>query len=96
MLRTKGIVRCLAFNGKFASVSHEEIDQLKLLEKQPDHIEPYTKPLPPTGSPITIDKGPLQGLKGEVIEHRGSMSLVVEIPSIRQRVRVIVPAFQVA
>jgi transcription antitermination factor NusG len=44
------------------------------------------------GETVTITDGPLQGLTGEVQEHRGKTYLLVRVDAIRQAVKVEVPA----
>ena len=95
VLKTQGISRCIAFGGSLAVVSQQEIDLLKLLQKKPDWLEPV-QVLPPRGTTVHVQSGPLKGLEGLVLEQRGHVRLVVEIPSIRQSVKVVVPASMVA
>ena len=91
VLQTKGIVRCISFGGKLATVTAQEIEQLKIVQAHPEWIEALAHPIPSLGASVQIQEGPLQGLKGEVIEHRGLVSLVVRIPSIKQSIKVVLP-----
>lgn len=86
VLRTDGIVRCVAFDGKIARVRDEEIEQLKEYQKHPDRLEVID--MPPPGTEVSITEGPMKGMRGEVIEHRGSKRLVLRIDAIRQAVSV--------
>lgn len=96
VLKTPGVVRCVAFGKQLAIVSSEEMGQLRLLQEKPDWLEPATALLPDRGTIVTIEDGPLLGLKGNVIAHRGEFRIVVQIPSIKQAVKVIVPASAVS
>lgn len=92
VLQTDGIVRCIAFAGRLASLSGEEVEQLKIAQRCPDkisHLETYR---PKLGEHVEIKEGPLRGLKGEVVQHRGSTFIVLVVSAIRQAVRVEVPA----
>jgi transcription antitermination factor NusG len=91
-LQTPGVVRAVAFDGRPAEVSAEEIAWLRLLEATEDRVEPVPAPMPPRDTPVEIEDGPLRGLVGEVEAHRGGYRLLIRIPSIRQAVRVQVPA----
>lgn len=92
VLQTQGIVRCVSFNGRPAIVSPQEIDQLRLLQKKPDLIEPYYGILPPKGTEVSIESGPLRGLKGLISDHKGKSRVIVNVPSIKQCVRIVIPA----
>lgn len=92
VLRTLGIVRCVAFDGRPATITPDEIHRLRIMQLHPEWLVPVDAPLPGLGSEIRIDAGPLRGLSGVVTEHRGDTHLVVQIPSIKQAVKVIIPA----
>lgn len=92
VLRSPGIVRCVAFGGRPASITEDEIERLRIMQTRPEWLEPVDVPLPSVGKKITVDTGPLRGLSGVVVEHRGTTHLVVQISSIKQAVKVIIPA----
>lgn len=92
VLQTQGIVRCVAFGGRVAEVSVEEIEQLRIAQKNPERLAVLDRWLPEIGERVSVAEGPLQGLKGEVIEHRGQTHVVVRVHAIRQLVKVNVPA----
>jgi len=92
VLQTSGIVRCVSFGGALAEVPPEEIENLRITQNDPGCLEPLTFPLPKEGTRVVIEEGPLRGLKGEVVSHRGQAHLVLTVPSIRQAVRLNVPA----
>ncbi len=92
VLQTPGIVRCVSFGGVLAEVSEAEIENLRISQKDPDRLEPLAFPMPEKGMKVVIEQGPLRGLTGEVVSHRGKTHLVLTVPSIRQAVRVNVPA----
>ncbi len=95
VLRSPGIVRCVTFGGRPATVTPDEIARLRVMQARPEWLEPAELPLPGLGEEVTIESGPMQGLTGVVTEHRGRTHLVVQIPSIQQAVRVIMPAAHV-
>jgi transcription antitermination factor NusG len=86
VLRTNGIVRCVSFDGKIARVRSEVIEQLREYQKHPETLEVLDRPRP--GTEVTITEGPMKGMEGEVIEHRGKQRLVLRIDAIRQAVSV--------
>jgi len=91
VLRTNGIVRCVTFRGEPARLRDEEVDQLRLTQGAPDRLSVMDL-RPPVGTEVTVTGGPLQGLSGEVTEHRGQVHVLVRVESIRQAVKVEVPA----
>jgi transcription antitermination factor NusG len=91
VLRTPGIVRCVTFEGRPADVSEEEIEQLKILQQAPGRLALTAYRLPDVGTPVTVVEGPLRGLRGDVVEHRGQLHIVVQVNAIRQVVWVHLP-----
>lgn len=91
VLKTPGIVRCVSFGAALAEVDAAEIEQLKIAEQDPARLRLVDFPLPPLGEVVTITEGPLRGLRGEVLEHRGQYHLLLRVTAIRQAVRVHVP-----
>ena len=92
VLRTPGIVHCLSFGGRLVRVPEEEIEQLKITQHNPDRLTLLGYGLPEVGEHVTVREGPMEGLEGEVIEHRGETHVVVRVQSIQQAVKVHVPA----
>lgn len=91
VLRTNGIMRCVSFRGEPARLREDEIEQLKLTQKTPERLAVESL-RPAIGEAVTITCGPLQGLRGEVTQHRGQLYLLVRVESIRQAIKVEVPA----
>lgn len=92
VLRTPGITRCVSFGGRPATISDEEIEQLKITQNEPHRLSLIDVVMPEIGEEVEIKEAPLRGLKGRVLEHRGQMHVVVQVHAIRQAVRVNVPA----
>ena len=89
-LKTNGIVRCVHFNGAPAELRPDTVEQLKKTQEAPDRLS-VADLRPPVGETVTITEGPLEGLTGEVQEHRGQTYLLVRVEAIRQGVKVEVP-----
>ncbi|MDZ7374416.1 MAG: UpxY family transcription antiterminator [candidate division KSB1 bacterium] len=84
-LQTYGAVRFVSFNGRPAVVREEEIENIRrILRERPEAeaCEPWV-----VGEVVEIVRGPLAGIRGTLLEIRGSRRLVVSIDSIRQGVR---------
>ena len=86
--QAQGIVRCVTFAGRPAEVSEEEIDQIKIMQRDPASLTPDAYRRFPVGELVTVIQGPFQGLQGEVVDHRGEKHLVVQIHAIQQAVRI--------
>lgn len=92
VLQVPGIVRCLAFGGALAALSDAEVEQLKIAQNDPERLVATGASLPVPGTPVTVEVGPLRGLRGEVVEHRGQTHVVIHIAALRQAVRVRIAA----
>ena len=92
VLQTPGIVRCVAFGGRIAEVNPDEIEQLRIMQNAPERLERMSDSRIPIGREVTVMNGPMCGLRGEVIEHRGEYYMVVRVEAIHQAVKVHVPA----
>ena len=92
VLQTQGIVRCVTFSGKLATISNDEIEQLKITQNDPKRLALMGQWMPEVGKKVTLVEGPLKGLRGEVMQHRGQMHIIVRVTAIRQAIRVNVPA----
>lgn len=92
VLRTQGIVRTVAFQGKLAQLSSHEVEQLRILQRDPFVVRAVGVPLPAKGTAVQVMQGPFQGLQGTVVQHRGKTAIQIQIASIRQAVRVQIQA----
>ena len=96
VLQTSGVVRSIVFGGQLAEVDTHEIDQLRILESAPEQLIPIGLPLPAVGEHVVVKGGPLRGLEGNVLEHRGETYVVICVESVRQAVQVHVPVHELA
>jgi transcription antitermination factor NusG len=82
VLNTQGVVRYITFEGRAVPVPQKQIDAIKffLHEKAPD-ILPDTSNLVP-GQEVEVVRGPLNGLKGELVEVKGQQKVRVQIDAL--------------
>ena len=92
VLQTDGIVRSVWLGGKLAALRLEEVEQLLITQRATERLDLGAYPLPAKGEIVRIVEGPLQGLKGEVIEHKNQTYIGISIDTIRQALHVSVPA----
>ena len=81
VLNTFGVVRYVTFEGKAAPIPDNQIDILKLLVGEQVDIETTDEPIEP-GEKIEVTIGPLRGLEGELVEHKGKSKVVVRLDHI--------------
>ena len=86
VLETSGIVKIINFNGIPAVVPDWQIESLrKMLEYPTDlKLENYIK----LGELVEILDGPMKGLRGSVLNHKGSDRLLLTIDGIKQSLSV--------
>jgi len=74
-----------------ATISEEEIEALKLTQRDPEKLGTIDFPLPPIGSHVEVTYGVMEGMKGEVIVHRNQEYIIVRVHSIGQAVKINIP-----
>lgn len=93
VLRTNGVVRCVHFHGEPARLRDETVEKLKKMEAVPERLSTVDL-RPPVGETVTVTDGPerLQGLTGEVLQHRKQTCVLVRVEAVRQAVKMEVQA----
>ncbi|NRB47210.1 MAG: UpxY family transcription antiterminator [Saprospiraceae bacterium] len=86
-----GITRFISFGGKFAAASNDEIRIIKRLLSNNMTVQRERFSFR-VGDPVIINYGPLQGMKGKLVQRNGKNRFVVQIDSIQQALSVEVPA----
>ncbi|NQT27566.1 UpxY family transcription antiterminator [candidate division KSB1 bacterium] len=84
-VQTNGVVRVVQFQGKPARVRDEEIDRIKRILREVESIEVCDTMA--VGDWVSIMRGPLTGIQGQLFEIQGSHRLVVTLSSINQGLR---------
>jgi len=92
ILNTPGVVRFIAFEGKPVAIPDHQIHSLKLMSKEGVDMECMAVS-PPPGTPVTIERGPLKGLIGEVVHSGTGKKVIVRIDSLDKCITVNVPLF---
>lgn len=86
VLNTPGVVDIVGFGKEFAVVEESEIDALKRVVSSQLSCEPCA-PLS-VGETVRIEDGPLEGLKGRVVEVKKSLRLVLSVTLLQRSVLV--------
>lgn len=92
VLEDEAVTRTVAFGGVPAVVADDEIALLRTFESMPDQIEAVTQRAFPVGAEVILTNGPLKGIRGHVSSYPKESYLTVDVPSLRQAIRVQVPS----
>ena len=87
---TEGILNYVRFNGKPAILRPDEVEEIKQLLTDPLGVEVDDIRFS-AGERIEVIAGPLQGLQGEIINHKGKKRLAVRLEQLGKVVLVEVP-----
>ena len=93
VLNTPGVVRYITFEGKAVPVPEQQIEAIRLFLSNEDVPGEQTGDFSP-GKMIEVIRGPLRGLRGELIEVAGRHKVKVEISAIGQSILVTIPVSQ--
>jgi transcriptional antiterminator RfaH len=80
VLQIQGIWRVVRFNNVYAPIPDKQIDMLKSLlasGAEIEVIEDTIDILP--GDPVRVKAGPMMGLSGSLVEHRGKRVVLVQL-----------------
>ena len=86
ILKTRGVVRILGFNGDPYPIPCEQIENIQKLTSSNlnyDQYKYYT-----SGREVIVINGPLEGAKGKIIERRGNYRLILAVDLIQSAVSV--------
>jgi len=83
VLVTEGIVRYVAFGERPVPIPDRQIEAVKLLLGQGVDLEVTSENFTP-GAAIEVIAGPLIGLKGELVQVRGSKKVLIRVGDIGQ------------
>ncbi len=81
VLQTPNVVAFVRFESKPAIVPQYQIDNLKILIREKPECK-ITNHHFETGDPVTIEAGPLKGLRGHLVKKKGKTNLLIEVEGI--------------
>ena len=88
--RTDGIVSYVRFNGEAATLSDGEIERIRQLITDPANLEVVHHHFD-EGEKVNIIAGPLMGIEGLVVQHKGAKKVAVNIEKLGKSILVNVP-----
>ena len=91
VLNTPGVVRYITFEGKAVPVPQNQVDAIRYYLNQagPQALPDPAALLP--GQEVEILRGPLQGIRGELIEVKGRQQVRIQIDALGQYLHLTVP-----
>ncbi|PAP76384.1 UpxY family transcription antiterminator [Rubrivirga marina] len=92
VLQDDGVVTTVSFGGTLAEVRNTEIVMLRALEGLPKSVEARALDAVPPGTEVIVTTGPLKGARGTVEGSPKAFYLFILIESVRQAIRLEVPA----
>jgi transcriptional antiterminator RfaH len=93
ILNTPGVVRFISFEGQAVPIPEYQIMALKRLSMEGIDMQ-CLDVSPPPGTLVTIEMGPLKGLKGEVVYSGNSKKVIIRIDSLDKCITVNIPLIQ--
>jgi transcription antitermination factor NusG len=93
ILNLPGAVRFVAFEGHANPIPDEQIESVRRFLEASIAVDPY--PYMQVGSRVEVIAGPLQGIRGILVEKRGRFRFVIQVDLIRQAVSVEIDASDV-
>ena len=91
VLQVYGLVRFVTFESKAVPIPENQIDVIKMLLDKDVELEVTGERLKP-GQAVEVQAGPLLGLRGELVQYRGSQKVLVRLGEIGQGLLVTIGA----
>ncbi len=94
VLQVPGVVRFVCFEGVAVEIPEKQIENIKWVLSTDVLAEPFEAHIP-QGSHVEIIKGPLQGLKAEMINYNNKKIIIVRIDQLNKSFEIQIPASHV-
>lgn len=92
ILSTPGIVKFVTLGKEIARVREENIAQIRLLLSQFDELDVVATSLLRLKQKVEIIAGPFTGMKGVLIEHKGTKQFALEIEALGSNLIIHIPS----
>ncbi len=83
MLTIPGVIKILGTRTALTVIPAEEIEAIRRTIASGLPLEPFNSLQP--GEPVEVQRGPLAGIRGEVVYHKGRHRLVIRISALNDR-----------
>ena len=91
VLKTNGVVKFIAFEGKAVSIPDQQIETLRVLINSDIHLE-TSNIVFKAGKKVKVAMGQLKGLTGELVQESKKNRFLVRIEEINQNLLVNIPS----
>jgi transcription antitermination factor NusG len=81
ILNTSGIVRFVSFSGIYATLSDDQIETIRKIEKSETALDVIDIKLF-NGQDVLINSGPFKGLEAKIVHHNGKGKLLLSVETI--------------
>lgn len=85
ILNTYGVVRFVSFSGIYATLSENQIETIRKIEKSETSLDVIDIKLF-NGQEVLINSGPFKGVEAKIVHHNGKGKLLLSIETIGQGV----------
>lgn len=92
VLQTPGVVRYITFEGRAVPVPQNQIDAIRFYLTGASPEEPPDAASLVPGQKVEIIRGPLSGLTGQMIGHKGQQRVRIQIDALGQFLNLTIPA----
>lgn len=90
LLTVPGLIRFISFEGKPVVIPNEQIENIKWVLSTDIVSQPLPEKIPP-GAFVEIIKGPLRGLRAELVQYKNRMKIVLRIDQLNKSIEIQIP-----
>jgi transcription antitermination factor NusG len=90
LLTVPGLIRFISFEGKPVEIPNEQIENIKWVLSTDIVSQPLPEKIPP-GAFVEIIKGPLRGLRAELVQYKNRMKIVLRIDQLNKSIEIQIP-----
>lgn len=90
VMNLPGVVRFISFEGAPVVIPEQQIDNIRWILS----VDIVSEPLPeeiPEGSMVEIIKGPLRGLKAEMVQYNNRKRIIIRVDQLNQSLEIQIP-----
>ncbi len=90
LLTVPGLIKFISFEGKPVEIPKEQIENIKWILSTEVVSQPLPEKIPP-GAIVEIVKGPLRGLRAELVKYNNRMKIILRIDQLNKSIEIQIP-----
>jgi len=90
ILTVPGAIRFVSFDGKPVEIPKKQIENIKWILSSDVNSQPLAEKIP-KGATVEIIKGPLRGLRAELVHYNNRKKIVLRVEQLNQSVEIQIP-----